>query len=181
MRDDPALIVRTSIDAMSTSDALAAAIRDVNPRVAIAGVLPLGRVVAGTLALPRFRTLLLATFALIAFVLALIGIYGTVSYTVQRRTAELGVRMALGASPTGVLALVLRDGLRPVLAGVALGIAGALAMTRLLAGMLFELSPLDPLTFVVAPLLLAVVAAAAMLAPARRAAATSLMTVLRVD
>ena len=181
MRDDPALIVRTSIDAMSTSDALAAAIRDVNPRVAIAGVLPLDRVVAGTLALPRFRTLLLATFALIAFVLALIGIYGTVSYTVQRRTAELGVRMALGASPTGVLALVLRDGLRPVLAGVALGIAGALAMTRLLASMLFELSPLDPLTFVVAPLLLAVVAAAAMLAPARRAAATSLMTVLRVD
>ncbi|HSJ12873.1 MAG TPA: FtsX-like permease family protein, partial [Longimicrobiales bacterium] len=135
----------------------------------------------GTLALPRFRTLLLATFALIAFLLAVIGIYGTVSYTVQRRTAELGVRMALGASPGGVLALVVRDGLRPVLAGLALGLAGALAATRLLDSMLFELSPLDPVTFCAVPLLLAVVAAAAMLAPARRAAATSPMTVLRTD
>jgi predicted permease len=181
MRDDPALVVRTSIDALSVSDGVLAAIRDVNPRVAISGVRPFDSVVAGTLALPRFRTLLLATFAFIAFLLALIGIYGTVSYTVERRTAELGVRMALGASPGGVLVLVLRDGLRPVLAGVVIGIAGALVMTRVLTSMLFELSPLDPFTFLAVPLLLAVVAAAAMLAPARRAAATSPMTVLRAD
>ena len=181
MRDDPALIVRTSIDALSVSDAVQAAIREVNPRVAIAGVRPLDSVVAGTLALPRFRTLLLATFAMIAFVLALIGIYGTVSYTVERRTAELGVRMALGASPAGVLALILRDGLRPVLAGLALGLAGALTVTRVLESMLFDLSPLDPLTFLTVPMALVVVAAAAMLVPARRAAATSPMTVLRTD
>jgi predicted permease len=181
MRDDPALIVRTSVDALSVSDAVLAAIRDVNPRVAIARVRPLDRVVAGTLALPRFRTVLLATFAGIAFLLALIGIYGTVSYTVERRTAELGVRMALGASPRGVLALVLRDGLRPVFAGLVIGLAGAVALTRLLSSMLFDLSPLDPLTFLAVPLLLAAVAAAAMLAPARRAAATSPMTVLRAD
>jgi putative ABC transport system permease protein len=181
MRDDPALIVRTSVDALSVSDAVLAAIRDVNPRVAIARVRPLDRVVAGTLALPRFRTVLLATFAGIAFLLALIGIYGTVSYTVERRTAELGVRMALGASPRGVLALVLRDGLRPVFAGLVIGLAGAVALTRLLSSMLFDLSPLDPLTFLAVPLLLAAVAAAAMLAPARQAAATSPMTVLRAD
>ena len=80
-----------------------------------------------------------------------------------------------------MLALVLRDGLRPVLAGIVLGLAGALALTRLLAGMLFELSPLDPPTFLAVPLLLAVVACAATLAPARRAAATSPMAVLRTD
>ena len=97
MRDDPALIVRTSVDALSVKDRVTAVIREVNPRVAIADVRPLESVVAGTLALPRFRTLLLATFGAIAFLLALIGIYGTVSYTVERRTAELSVRMALGA------------------------------------------------------------------------------------
>ncbi|HEX6308668.1 MAG TPA: ABC transporter permease [Longimicrobiales bacterium] len=181
MRDDPALVVRTSVDALSVSDAIVSAIRDVNPRVAIAGVRPLDRVLADTLALPRFRTLLLAAFALIALLLALIGIYGTVSYTVERRTAELGVRVALGASPAGVLALVLRDGFRPVIAGVVFGLAAALAVTRLLAGMLFQLSPLDPPTFLAVALVLALVAAAAMLAPARRAAATSPMTVLRAD
>jgi predicted permease len=181
MRDDPALIVRTAVDAVSVGDGVIAAIRAVNPRVAIAGVRPLESVVAGTLALPRFRTLLLGTFGAIAFLLALIGIYGTVSYTVERRTAELGVRMALGASPRGILALVLRDGLRPVLAGIGVGLAAALAVTRLLSSMLFDLSPLDPLTFLAVPLLLATVAAAAMLAPARRAGATSPMSVLRAD
>jgi ABC-type antimicrobial peptide transport system permease subunit len=89
--------------------------------------------------------------------------------------------MALGASPRGVLALVLRDGLRPVFAGLVIGVAGAVALTRLLSSMLFDLSPLDPLTFLAVPFLLAAVAAAAMLAPARRAAATSPMTVLRAD
>jgi ABC-type antimicrobial peptide transport system permease subunit len=89
--------------------------------------------------------------------------------------------MALGASPAGLLTLVLRDGLRPVFAGLVIGLAGAAALTRLLASMLFDLSPLDPLTFLAVPLLLAAVAGAAMLAPARRAAATSPMTVLRAD
>lgn len=181
MRDDPALVVRTSIDAMSVSDAVIAAIREVNPRVAIAQVRPLDTVLASTLTLPRFRTLLLTAFALTALLLAMIGIYGTVSYTVERRTAELGVRVALGASPAGVLALVLRDGFRPIIAGVAIGLAGAIALTRLLTSMLFELSPLDPPTFITVPLVLALVAMMAMLVPARRAARTSPMTVLRTD
>jgi putative ABC transport system permease protein len=121
-------------------------------------------------AAPRFRTLLLAIFAGLAACLAMAGVYGVMAYVVGQRSNEIGLRMALGASSSDVLRLVLRQGLTLATIGLAIGLAGAFAASRLLTSMLFEVKPNDPLTYAGVTVLLGAVVLAASYIPARRAA-----------
>ena len=130
---------------------------------------------------PRFRTMLLGAFAAAALVLASVGVYGLVSYSVASRTREIGIRIALGARPGQVLIPLLRDGLRLALAGIAIGLAGAVAAGRLLASFLYAVSPGDPATFITVALLLLAVAVAACYIPCRRALRVDPIDALRVE
>jgi putative ABC transport system permease protein len=127
----------------------------------------------------RFNTLLLKVFAVLAVILAAIGIYGVMAYVISLRTHEIGVRMALGAQAGDVLRLVVRQGMGPALAGVACGLAGGWMLTRWMQALLFETSPLDPLTFTVSALGLSVVALIACYVPSRRAARIDPLAALR--
>ena len=129
----------------------------------------------------RFAMQLFGIFAALAVILAVVGIYGVMSYSVSRRTHEFGLRLALGAGRDEVLKLVLRQGLKLSLIGVAIGIAGALAMTRLVSGFLYGVKASDPLTFAAVSLLLILVALAASYMPARRATAVDPMAALRYE
>jgi putative ABC transport system permease protein len=138
-------------------------------------------VIAARNATRRFVMVLVGLFGVAALLLAALGIYGVIAYAVSQRQRELGIRIALGARPAEVVRLVLKDGLRLTLAGVALGVAGALATSRLLAGLLVGVGANDPLTFAAIVLLLVLVALAACWVPARRAAAVDPLTALRAD
>jgi ABC-type antimicrobial peptide transport system permease subunit len=137
------------------------------------------RQVADSIAGKRFTMTLLGVFAALALVLASIGIYGVLSYAVGQRTREIGVRMALGAQRLDVLRMVLRDGAQMVLAGVVLGVCGALALTRLMRSMLYGVQATDPLTFIAVAALLSSVALLACYVPARRAMKVDPMHALR--
>jgi ABC-type antimicrobial peptide transport system permease subunit len=124
---------------------------------------------------------LVTAFGGVALALAAVGLYGVVSYVARQREREIGVRMALGAAPGRVLGLMLRQGMTPVAAGLAVGLAGALAATRALQALLFEVSATDPLTFAAVPALLALVALAASYLPARRASRVDPLVALRAE
>jgi putative ABC transport system permease protein len=137
--------------------------------------------VADSLAQPRVSVTLLTVFAAVALALAAVGIYGVVSYAVTQRTREIGIRMALGARQGDVLRLVVRQGMLPAVAGVALGLAGALAATRAMASLLYGVGAADPLTFAVVALFLATVALVATYVPARRATRVAPTEALRYE
>src|SRR5690606_5878308 len=141
--------------------------RDIDPRLAVDAAVPMERIVSSLTTRPRFYAALLSTFGAIAGFIAVIGLYGVLSYLVSRRTKELGIRMALGAQRDAVLKLVLKQGAAIVGIGVVLGIAAAAALTRYLEGMLFGLGALDPSTFVVVAVVFAAVALSAAYLPAR--------------
>ncbi len=130
---------------------------------------------------PRFLTLLLTLFSSVALVIATVGIYGVISYSVARRSKEFGLRMALGAQPGKILALVMKQGLALTAIGVIAGIVAALALTRLMATLLFGVPPTDPLTFLSVSAMLAAVALAASYVPALRATKVDPMKALRYE
>lgn len=139
------------------------------------------RLLASSVARPRFYAVLLGVFAGVAGVLAVIGIYGVLAYTVMRRTHEIGIRMALGAQRGQVLALVLRRGLILTAIGIVLGLSGAAVATQVLQGMLFGVTPLHPRTFMGVSLIFGLVATFASYVPARRATKIDPLVALRVD
>ncbi|HLJ41841.1 MAG TPA: FtsX-like permease family protein, partial [Candidatus Acidoferrales bacterium] len=132
-----------------------------------------------SLATQRFNMLLLGLFAVLALILAAVGIYGLISYGISQRTHEIGIRIALGAQRGAVLRMVMGEGAKLVFLGIAIGSAGAFALTRLMASLLFEVKPTDPSTFAGVAILLAIVALAACYIPARRAMKVDPMVALR--
>jgi putative ABC transport system permease protein len=157
------------------------AIWSVDPQQPVSDVRPMGDVVAQSLGPQRFNTTLLGALAVLALVLAAIGLYGTVAHIVSQQTREIGVRMALGATRSSVVGLVLRQALSLVAAGVAVGTVGALGATRALQTLLTDISTSDPWVFVLAPALMFVVAVAAALRPALRAAGVDPVSALRAE
>jgi putative ABC transport system permease protein len=174
------LLARTAGDPFAVAESLRRLVQERNPNVPVK-FSTMEQNLAENVAAPRFRTMLLGIFAGLAVLLAMAGIYGVMAYVVGQRRNEIGLRMALGASQGNVLGLVLRQGLIYVVAGVAVGLAGAVAATRLLTSMLFEVKPTDPATYGAVAALLAVVALAASYIPARRAAKVDPLTALRQD
>jgi putative ABC transport system permease protein len=154
---------------------------DLDPNQPIANVKTVEPYLDQQLEEPRYYMMLLGIFAAVATVLAAVGIYGVMAYSVAQRTHEIGIRMALGASPRDVLKLVLGQGLKLALAGTVIGIAGALALTRLIQGLLFQVSATDPITFISVAALLTIVALAASYLPARRATRVDPMVALRYE
>jgi putative ABC transport system permease protein len=175
------LLVRTAMDPAAMATTLRRAVWEVDPEVPIPQIRTLEQVMAESVAQRRFQVLLIGLFAAAALALAAIGTYGVVAYTVSRRRAELGIRMALGASGSDVLAMVLRQGMTPVLAGLAGGASAALALGSYLASLLFEVSPRDPAAFAAAGAVLLAVSAAACWLPARRATRVNPVEALRFD
>jgi predicted permease len=179
----PGVIVM--VRAEGATPALWAALRRVaqsqNSENIISGAQTMNEVIAGTLAPQRFSMILLDAFAAVALLLASVGLYGVISYLVGQRTQEIGVRLALGAQRRDVARLVLSQGMKMALSGVALGLLAALGLTRLLAEMLYGVSPTDPATFAVITLLLVMVALLACYLPARRATRVDPLIALRHD
>jgi predicted permease len=173
--------IRTSGDARSAVATVRRIVSAVDPNVGIDAIVPIERLVASSLARQRFYAVILGVFAAVAALLATIGIYGVLAYAVIRRTQEIGIRMALGAQRGQVLALVLRKGVVLTTVGIAVGLAGAVAGTRLLQGMLFGTTPLDPQTFIAVSLTFGLVATLACYVPARRATKVDPMIALRND
>ena len=175
------VVVRTAVDPLSLSRSVRDAIAAVDPIVPTGSMRSMDQVLSRSLALRNFMMLLLGLFATLALTLATVGIYGVISYAVSQRTREIGVRMALGARQVDVLRLILGEGLKLVLAGVALGIIAALAMTRLLTTMLYGVSVTNPLIFLSVVALLVAVSLAACFVPARRAMRVDPMVALRYE
>jgi len=175
------VVARTTGDPMAVVPAVRRAIEGLDPDLPLAGVSTLENRKAVSLARPRVNATVLGAFALAALVLAAVGIYGVVAYGVVQRTRELGIRMALGAGGSTLLRMVIRQGMMPVLGGMAFGIVGALAAGRLLRGLLFGVGSNDPMILALVTGFLVAVALAAMYLPARRASRSDPMIALRVD
>jgi putative ABC transport system permease protein len=176
-----ALLVRSSGDPSLLVAGVRAAVREQDPALAVFGLEPLVETVSRSIAERRFTMLVLGLLAFVALFLAAIGVHGVLSYTVTQRTREIGIRLALGAPPSGVLRLVVGQGLILALTGTAIGLAAAFALTRSMGTLLFGVTPTDPLTIAVVPLALALVALAASYLPARRATMVDPVRALRAD
>ena len=175
------IVLRTPLDAASLVPPIRTELSALDRDVPISDVRTLEQLIAVSTTEPRFRTTLVAAFATLALLLAIVGVAGVIAYTVGRRQQEIGVRVALGATRGRVTRMVLVEGLLPTLAGAAIGLAGALAVTRVLSGLLFGVTATDPAVFVGATVALLAAALIATLVPARRAAAVDPMIALRAD
>jgi putative ABC transport system permease protein len=175
------IVVRTKSDPLIFADSIRTEVQAVDKDQPVDKITTMSSVVAASIATRRFYMQLLGSFAALAFILAAVGIYGVVSYSVAQRTREIGIRMALGAKQTDVLRLVLVEGFWLTMLGVAFGLAGAFAATRLLTDLLFEVKPTDPMTFIALSTLLAVVALLASYIPARRAMKVDPWVALRYE
>ncbi len=175
------LAIRTNGDPAEMAPAVRRELSALDPDQPVADVRTMTQVMADTVARPRFNTLLLGLFAGLATLLAAIGIFGVMNYSVTLRTRELGLRMALGAQPGRVLMLILKQGLLLTLVGIGIGLVGAVALTRLMSSLLFGVNATDPLTFAAIALLLLVVSLIACYIPARRATRIDPMIALRYE
>jgi putative ABC transport system permease protein len=174
-------VVRTNSDPMNSISAVTKAIHETGPDLPVVDVMSMSDVIAQSVSPQRFNMLLLASFAGLALLLAAVGIYSVLSYSVRRRIREIGIRMALGASNNDVIRMVLTDGLKPILLGVALGLAAALALSRVVASLIFGVRATDPLTFAAVALLLLVVGIFATIIPAYRATRIEPVRILREE
>lgn len=175
------MAVRTTGDPLQAVGTVRSAMRTVDPDLPLAGIATMDHLIEQSMGGRRFAMLLLGGFAVLAMILASIGLYGVMSYTVTQRARELGVRVALGASTGEVVGLVLGQGVRLALAGVGIGLLAALLLTRVMRGMVFGVSTTDPVTFVAIPMLLVGVALVATYLPARRATAVDPIEALRAE
>ncbi len=173
------VVARASVKPAALVPAIRAAASNLDPGSPPPEITALDDIFAGQVAKPRFYVTLLGSFAALGLILAAIGVYGVVAYAVARRTQEFGVRLALGAQPADIVRMVVASGARVIVAGAIAGLAGALAATRLLSSLLFEVKPSDPSTFAVTVALLAATALAACWLAARRATAIDLSVALR--
>jgi predicted permease len=178
---DFSIAIRSNLEPKVVADHLRAAARDLDPNLAVSDVRTMKEVAAGAYATSRFALLLVALFAALALVLAAIGTYGVIAYSVNQRIHEFGVRMALGARPSDVVRSVLINGMRLAIAGTLLGTVLGLALSRLLGNLLYEVSPADPLAIGATCAITIVVAALACYVPAMRATRANPMTALRAD
>jgi putative ABC transport system permease protein len=175
------LVVRTANDPLSLVSAVRGSIKAVDRDQPVYKVTAMEQLVADSLGQRRLSVMLFGLFAAVAMVLAAVGLYGVISYSVTQRTNEIGIRMALGAERSDIFKMIIGQGLALTLAGVGLGLAGALALTRVMSSLLFDVTPTDPVTFALVPLLLAGAALAACVVPARRAIRVDPMVALRYE
>jgi predicted permease len=173
------LAVRTGADPMSAVTAVTSAVHEVDAETPVTDVLSMNELISNSLSPQRSNTLLLAAFAALALVLTAVGIYSVLSYAVRRRVREIGIRMALGASHSDVLKMVVVDGIKPILLGVGIGLAIALALGRVVSSLIFGVRPTDPLTFAVVASLLVAVGVLATIVPAYRATRVEPVRTLR--
>jgi len=175
------IVARTAADPLSLASALRGAVAAMDKNLAVSNISSMEEITARSIGQERFTLLLLGVFSALAMLLAMAGIYGVMSYAVELRTREIGVRVALGAQTRDVLKLVVAQGMALALAGVGIGLASALALTRFIKGLLFGVGATDPATFAGVAALLTLVALVACYVPARRAAKVDPMVALRCD
>ena len=174
-------VVRTSGNPTSVAADAREALRAVDDTRPVRNVRTVDAVLAESVAPARWSTTLLGVFAAVALVMAALGVFGVLSFVVTQRTRELGIRIALGAAPAVVRRMVVAHGLGLVAAGLALGVAGAVALTRLMASLLYGVAPTDPVTFAAVAAVMVGIAALASYLPARRATRVDPMVALRVE
>jgi putative ABC transport system permease protein len=165
----PYLVIHTAADPALIATAATEVIHKADPTLPVTHVMTMDDLIADSVSPRRFAAVLTAAFAALGLLLAAIGVYGVISYTVSQRTREIGIRMALGAQPGEVQAMILRHSTKLTLTGAAIGLAGAVVLVRFLSSLLFRVAEYDAVTFLGVPALLAAVALAASLAPAKRA------------
>ena len=175
------LVIRTSSNPGGVVSAATNAVHEIDPELPVRDVLTMNEVMANSVSQQRFNMLLLGAFGILALMLAAMGIYSVLSYSVRRRGQEIGIRLALGARLADVLRMVVVEGMKPVLFGVILGIAGAFALGRLLASLIYAVRPTDPLTFFTSAALLALISLLACLIPAYRATRVDPISALRYE
>jgi putative ABC transport system permease protein len=173
------LVIRTAGDPTTVTPALRAAVREMDPALPIYNVRTMADLFADALARARFTTLSLGAFALLALVLAAVGIYGVIAYSTQQRAREIGIRIALGADSLGVTRMVVRQGMTMVALALALGAAGAVALSRVLRSLVFDVSTTDPVTFAAMAILLSLTGLVACWLPARQVTRVDPMVALR--
>jgi putative ABC transport system permease protein len=179
--NDAFVVLRSNGDASSLASAVRQEVQAIDPTIPVSHVRLMEDVLSSAQSRPRFLTLLLSLFSGIALVIATVGIYGVISYSVARRSKEFGLRMALGARPTNILGLVLKQGVLLTGIGVVVGLIAALILTRLMASLLFGVSSTDPITYLGVSALLAAVAIIATYIPARRATLVDPIKILRYE
>jgi len=173
------VVVRTVEEPAAIAPAVRAEIRRLDPALPISAMRPLREIVAATVGPRRFQTFLTSVFAVVALVLGAVGLYGVVSYAVARRTREIGLRMALGAMRIDVMRWVLTSGMQPVVGGLVVGLAAAISAARAVRGLLFGVSPVDPIALGAVVIVLLSASGLACYLPARRAAALDPTVALR--